>query len=766
MTLTCQVSGTNASEMYRAITWMDASGPLVSSSLYTVGGDLLVINDVTAIADVEVFRCSVEMFNRITVTGVGYSVSSPANLTCITSGPPTPTQSTALTALVAAPVLLILVLAVVGVVWACLWRKPSKVGDCKDEVPLLLFQVIDAMNRHGVKILSVQGQCVSSDCDPCSCEGEPSAVNVFGTFKEKTLVLSFIKGEGEDRKKFLHDFHLQRARLSADYCFALWVGRSVPGKVRSEVQREVGVGGDCVVLPVNGFPWKVGSPEEKQFVQSLYLSQVEVERTGQVAIAIQKDNEQLSVEVDEKHELSITAPEPYPDAPPVDIHRMVKHILSSPQCTPVTEGTDSGDKPPIPSMYASPYATLESLEVGRSPSEPSSTASSTAPLISNQSHVKRSHVHRRTYTKDSLVDGVASVLEILHVTILSVGGQCRRAECQDGGNCTHVNTFQPDIAGVFGETSFVIKCVLYRHDRTIIDDHVKPLNDVRKRMGLSLGLLMYDQTDGTPQVQSQQIPPNCLLVPVGAFKWDCQWVRSTLLALYRGLCTPLTPETSPPTQEGVVYTEVKIDNPPRKPPALENVVYLKVAETGEKAAEEAENKPPPLPKKREVTPPDPRDIQFQSDVIEVLEEIGVTVDMKDQTWFKGTYKSLEFLAACRGEPDHDLKTTDVDVVLRIRTKMAVTRAVFICNSDTIPSDSLLKLDEAKCGFVKAFGHGSEKWKGRLIQSFKDAVQEWLPEDVNEEVHSEKIPHPVEETNHSKHATRHAYSKEALHRGEQ
>ena len=126
---------------------------------------------------------------------------------------------------------------------------------------------------------------------------------------------------------------------------------------------------------------------------------------------------------------------------------------------------------------------------------------------------------------------------------------------------------------------------------------------------------------------------------------------------------------------------------------------------------------------------DPRDIQFQSDVIEVLKEIGVTVDVKEQTWFKGTYKSLEFLAACRGEPDHDLKTTDVDVLLGIRKKMAVTRAFFICNSDAIPSDSLLKLEEAKCGFVKAFEHGSEKWKGRLIWNFKDAVKEWLPEKV-------------------------------------
>ena len=146
-----------------------------------------------------------------------------------------------------------------------------------------------------------------------------------------------------------------------------------------------------------------------------------------------------------------------------------------------------------------------------------------------------------------------------------------------------MNTFQPDIAGEFGETSFVIKCVLYHYDGTIIDDHVKTLNDVRKHMGLSLGLLVYDQTDGIPQVPSQQIPPNCLLVPVDAFKWDCQWVRSTLLALYGGLCTPLTAETSPPTQEGVVYTEVKIDNPPRKAPALGDVVYSKVADIGEEA---------------------------------------------------------------------------------------------------------------------------------------------------------------------------------------
>ena len=44
----------------------------------------------------------------------------------------------------------------------------------------------------------------------------------------------------------------------------------------------------------------------------------------------------------------------------------------------------------------------ESLEVGRSLSG-LPLPNSTAPLISNQSHVKRSHVHRRTYTSENPV---------------------------------------------------------------------------------------------------------------------------------------------------------------------------------------------------------------------------------------------------------------------------------------------------------------------------------------------------------------------------
>jgi hypothetical protein len=136
--------------------------------------------------------------------------------------------------------------------------------------------------------------------------------------------------------------------------------------------------------------------------------------------------------------------------------------------------------------------------------------------------------------------------------------------------------------------------------------------------------------------------------------------------------------------------------------------------------------------------------------------------------------------------------------------MAVTKAVFICNSDTIPSDSLLKLDEEKCGFVKGFGHGSGKWKGRLIGSFEDTVQEWIRENnpsceeskvqvlqegqyaslhestdvvyrfeghgemvqepqAEESKHPQQEVHVFEETNHSKQAVYHPEA--VVHRGE-
>ena len=139
-------------------------------------------------------------------------------------------------------------------------------------VQLFVLQVTDAMNRHGVKILSVQGQCVSSDCDPCSCERATSVVDVFGAFQNKTIALGFIKGEGKDRQTFLYEFFHQCNWLSVDYSIALWVGQTIPRNVRIKFVGDLQRKEDCKVsiLPVNGFPWKGDSRERKIFCGLLH----------------------------------------------------------------------------------------------------------------------------------------------------------------------------------------------------------------------------------------------------------------------------------------------------------------------------------------------------------------------------------------------------------------------------------------------------------------------------------------------------------------
>ena len=183
----------------------------------------------------------------------------------------------------------------------------------------------------------------------------------------------------------------------------------------------------------------------------------------------------------------------------------------------------------------------------------------------------------------TFIDGVVSVLEILHVTILSVGNRCRRPECQDANTCTHLNTFQPDVVGVCGGTSFVIKCVLHHLEGDVTGDHVATLNNVRTGLGLSLGLLMYDHMEGDPQLLSQQIPNGCSLVRVEAFTWDSDWVKSTLIALYKVFKTPLAVDTHPPVDQ-VQYTHISVDeNCPVPNPSLEKTNYSEISAIGETA---------------------------------------------------------------------------------------------------------------------------------------------------------------------------------------
>ena len=200
--------------------------------------------------------------------------------------------------------LIIVVVAVVGVfafAGVCLWRKrKSRRIDCvkygkvvmnclqivQDSYlacchctvrtctlsphtePVGLLQVTDALNRNGVKIISVQGNCVSAECDPCHCNRGATTVDIYGTFNEKTFVMTFLKSDEDNMERLIAELLQQKSNLFADYCFALWAGGSVPRKVQLQFKKVLEWRKEsCAVLPVQGFPWKVGSKDEKRVVQ-------------------------------------------------------------------------------------------------------------------------------------------------------------------------------------------------------------------------------------------------------------------------------------------------------------------------------------------------------------------------------------------------------------------------------------------------------------------------------------------------------------------
>ena len=139
--------------------------------------------------------------------------------------------------------------------------------------PLWLLQVTDTLNRNGVKIISVKGSCVSAECDPCQCSREATTVDIYGTFNEKSFVMTFLKSGEDNMERFIAELLRQKSILSADYCFALWAGGSIPWKVQSQFRKEPEWRkGDCEVLPVQEFPWRIGSEDEKRFVQLLKSS--------------------------------------------------------------------------------------------------------------------------------------------------------------------------------------------------------------------------------------------------------------------------------------------------------------------------------------------------------------------------------------------------------------------------------------------------------------------------------------------------------------
>ena len=125
----------------------------------------------------------------------------------------------------------------------------------------------------------------------------------------------------------------------------------------------------------------------------------------------------------------------------------------------------------------------------------------------------------------------------------------------------------------------------------------------------------------------------------------------------------------------------------------------------------------------------PTEEQFQTDVIEALTEIGMTLHLRELDFFTAAYQSMEFLGVSRVESEVDVTPAEVEKMVRAKNKMAVSRAVLVCNQDTIPSDRLVDLLKASCYFIKAGGYGTEMWKDHLVSNFKETVGDWMKEQV-------------------------------------
>ena len=121
----------------------------------------------------------------------------------------------------------------------------------------------------------------------------------------------------------------------------------------------------------------------------------------------------------------------------------------------------------------------------------------------------------------------------------------------------------------------------------------------------------------------------------------------------------------------------------------------------------------------------PTEEQFQTAIIEALTEIGMTLHLRELDFFTATYQSMEFLGMSRVESVEGVTPADIEKVVRAKTKMAASRAVLICNQDTIPSDRLVDLQEDSCYFIKGGGYGTEKWKYWLISNFEETVGDWM-----------------------------------------
>ena len=172
-------------------------------------------------------------------------------------------------------------------------------------------------------------------------------MDVYGTFNEKSFVMTFLKSGEDNMEGFIAELLQQKNILSADYCFALWAGGSVPRKVQSQFNKQPEWKKEsCAVLPVQGFPWKVGSKEEKRFVRLLSIKVIDIiqmlesshtccyvvlylqiETAHQEFLRLTGRESRTNLTVEECEEVTVTIP--YSDPPQVDVVKFVELLLIS-----------------------------------------------------------------------------------------------------------------------------------------------------------------------------------------------------------------------------------------------------------------------------------------------------------------------------------------------------------------------------------------------------------------------------------------------------
>ena len=125
---------------------------------------------------------------------------------------------------------------------------------------LVLLQVCDALNRYDTTIYSVLGKTVSLHSPHEESPEESPHTDIWGEYKGRKFVANFVNAITEQDVEEL----IQEKRNSrSDRGFLLCSKKTICTFLRSRLRQE-----DCGFVHVKNLPWKIGSRDERAFVEA------------------------------------------------------------------------------------------------------------------------------------------------------------------------------------------------------------------------------------------------------------------------------------------------------------------------------------------------------------------------------------------------------------------------------------------------------------------------------------------------------------------